>query len=244
MLVNEVNIFIPCCIDRYYPDTAQHLLDLFAHLGIKTNYFPEQMCCGKTLFQMGLWDDAKAAGEKFIGIFKNKKPIICPSASCVSFMKNYYRQLFEATSRLYLENKEIKNQIYELSDFLVNVLKIKSVGAKFPHRVSYHDSCSALREYPDTLTQEPRDLLNEVEGLELVEMDNRDQCCGFGGMFSVNFENISAKMTAEKVSLALETKAEYIVSVDYSCLMNMEAYINKNKLPIKCIHLVDVLNSR
>jgi L-lactate dehydrogenase complex protein LldE len=133
----------------------------------------------------------------------------------------------------------LKSSIFELSDFLVNKLKIADFGATFPHKVTYHDACSALREYG--IKEEPRKLLQKVKGLELIEMKERETCCGFGGTFAVKNPDISAAMAEVKVLSALETGAEYIVSTEASCLMNINGLINKRKLPIKGIHLADIL---
>jgi L-lactate dehydrogenase complex protein LldE len=129
--------------------------------------------------------------------------------------------------------------VYELSDFLVNVLQKTAFGAIFPHKVTYHDACSALREYG--IRSEPRLLLNKVKDLELVEMKDTETCCGFGGTFAAKFIHISTAMTAQKVEHAMESGAEYIVSTEASCLLNMESYIKKQKLPVKTIHLADIL---
>ena len=137
--------------------------------------------------------------------------------------------------------RKLRENIYEFTDFIVNQLRVVEVGASFPHKVTYHDSCSALREYG--IWEEPRLLLRNVRDLELVEMEKTDQCCGFGGMFSMGFEPVSVAMTEQKVNNALATEAEYIVSTDATCLGNMEAYIKKQKLNIQCIHIADVLAS-
>jgi L-lactate dehydrogenase complex protein LldE len=133
----------------------------------------------------------------------------------------------------------IKTKIFELSDFLVNTLKVIDLGAQFKHKVTFHDSCSALREYG--IKDEPRTLLQHVDGLELIEMEECDTCCGFGGTFAVKNKEISSSMTEQKVLNALKTGAEYIVSTEASCLMNINGFINKKKLPIKGIHLADIL---
>jgi len=135
----------------------------------------------------------------------------------------------------------LQKRIYEISDFLVNVLGVTDLGATFEHKITYHDSCAAQREYK--LKDEPRKLLSKVKGLELVEMKDTHICCGFGGTFSVKFEPISTAMAEQKVENALETGAEYIVSTDSSCLMHQYGFIKKHKLPIKVMHLVDVLAS-
>jgi L-lactate dehydrogenase complex protein LldE len=137
------------------------------------------------------------------------------------------------------KHNKLKTNVFELSDFLINKLKVENLGATFPHKVTFHDSCSALREYG--IKDEPRKLLSNVTGLELIEMTECETCCGFGGTFAVKNAAISTAMAEKKVLNALETGAEYIVSTEASCLMNINGYINKHKLPIKGIHLADIL---
>ncbi|MCB2219990.1 MAG: (Fe-S)-binding protein [Bacteroidetes bacterium] len=234
------DIFIPCFIDQIYPETGLNMVKILEKLGVQVHYNENQTCCGQMAFNSGFWDEAKEMGEKFIKDFPNDRPIVGPSASCVGYVKNYYGKLFFNTG-LHLEYKRLQKNIYEFSDFIVNVLKVTDLGATFEHKVTYHDSCAALREYH--LKDEPRQLLSKVKGLELVEMKDTHVCCGFGGTFSVKHEAISTAMAEQKVRNAMETEAEYIVSTDSSCLMHQEGYINKHKLPIKVIHLADVLAS-
>jgi L-lactate dehydrogenase complex protein LldE len=153
-------------------------------------------------------------------------------------VKKHYPKLFH-NSALHNEYKVIQKNSYEITDFIVNVLKKEDVGAEFPHKVTYHESCASKREYG--LTHEARTLLNNVKGLELIEMKEADTCCGFGGTFSVKFEGISTAMAEQKLDNALATEAEYIVSTDASCLMHLQGYIDKQNLPIKTIHIVDLL---
>jgi L-lactate dehydrogenase complex protein LldE len=233
-----VDLFIPCFVDQLYPETGFNMVKVLERCGVGIHYNTEQTCCGQMAFNSGYWDEAKAIGEKFIREFPNDRPIVGPSASCVGYIRNYYPRLFHNTA-LHNEYKQVRKNIFEFSDFLVNVLKVKDVGASFPHTVTYHDSCAALREYG--IKEEPRTLLSHVRGLKLVEMKENEVCCGFGGTFSVKFEPISTAMAEQKVENALETGAEYIVSTDLSCLMHQEAYIKKQGLPIKVIHIADVL---
>ncbi len=232
-----VDIFVPCFIDQAFPQTAFNMIKLLNSLGIDTHYNPKQGCCGQMAFNSGFWDDAKAMGEKFIYDFSHNRPIVSPSASCSGMIKKHYPKLFY-NSPLHNEYKMIKRNNYEICDFLVNVLKKTNVGAHFPHKVTYHESCASKREYG--LTTEAYDLLEQVEGLELIKMP-ATVCCGFGGTFSVKFEEISTAMAEQKVEMALQTGAEYIVSTDASCLMHIQGYIDKHELPIKTIHIVDVL---
>jgi L-lactate dehydrogenase complex protein LldE len=209
-------------------------------LNVDVHYNPKQTCCGQVAYNSGYWDEAKSIGEKFINDFPNDRPIVGPSASCAGFVRNYYHVLFHNSS-MHNEYKQLKKNFFEFTDFVVNVLKFEDVGATFPHKVTYHDSCAALREYK--LGNEPRILLRNVRGLELIEMKNTNECCGFGGTFSIKHEPISTAMAQQKVDNALETGAEYIVSTDSSCLMQMNGYITKHNLPLKTIHLIDVLAS-
>ncbi len=235
-----VDIFVPCFVDQVFPDTGMNMVRILEKLGVDVHYNGNQTCCGQMAFNSGFWDEAKQMGEKFIRDFSNDRPVISPSASCAGMVRNYYPWLFHNTAFHY-EYKQLKKNLTEFTDFLVNGLKVDDVGAEFNHVVTYHDSCAALREYG--LKDEPRTLLRKVKGLELREMKHTDVCCGFGGTFSVKFEPISTAMAEQKVKNALETGAEYIVSTDSSCLMHQQAYIDKHALPIKTIHIIDVLAS-
>jgi L-lactate dehydrogenase complex protein LldE len=234
----EVDLFIPCFIDQFYPETGFNMIKVLEKAGVKVHYNTNQTCCGQMAFNSGFWDEAKKLGEKFIEDFNTNRPIVGPSASCIGFIKNYYHELFYNTA-YHNEYKVLQKNIFEITDFLVNVLKVTEFGSVFEHKVTFHDSCAALREY--NLKDEPRTLLRKVKGLELVEMADTHTCCGFGGTFAVKFEPISTAMAEQKVHHALDTGAEYIVSTDSSCLMHQNAYIKKNNLPIKVAHVVDVL---
>lgn len=235
-----VDIFIPCYIDQIYPDTGMNMVKILEKVGCGINYNPEQTCCGQPAFNSGFWDKTREVAEKFIKDLPNDRPIVTPSGSCSSFVKNYYSELFH-NSASHHQCKQVQKNIVEFTDFMVNKLKMKHVGAKFEAKVTYHDSCAALREYG--IKNEPRELLTNVKGLELIEMKDSEVCCGFGGTFSVKNEPISTAMAEQKVQNALDTGAEYIVGTEASCLMHLATYIEKQKLPIKTIHIVDVLAS-
>lgn len=233
-----VDLFIPCFIDQIYPQTGFSVVRILEKLGVEVNYNERQTCCGQVSFNAGFWDDAKSIGQKFIRDFNTGRPVVIPSASCAGYVRNYFGELFHNSS-LHLEYKQLQKNTYELTDFIVNQLGVTDLGAVFEHKATYHDSCAALREY--RLNDEPRRLLSRVRGLELVEMKENEVCCGFGGTFAVKNEPISAAMARQKVMNALETGAEYIISTDSSCLMHQEGYIRKNDLPIRVIHIADVL---
>ena len=203
-------------------------------------YNTNQTCCGQPAFNAGFWDEAREVCTKFIKDFDNANYIVCPSASCVGFVKNYYSKLFDNSS-YHNQVKDLSTRIFEFTEFLTDILHIENYGAQLNATATYHDSCAALRECK--IKDAPRKLLAQVKGLQLVEMDEVETCCGFGGSFAVKYEGISIGMADQKVRNALATKAEYIISTDLSCLMHLDGYIKKNDLAIKTMHIADVLVS-
>ncbi|HSY77889.1 MAG TPA: (Fe-S)-binding protein [Bacteroidia bacterium] len=235
-----VDIFIPCFIDQIFPEAGMNMVKVLEKAGCDVNYNPEQTCCGQPAFNAGYWEEAKLVGEKFIKEFHQDRYIVCPSASCVGMIKNYYPEMFY-NSALHNEYKQLSKNIHEFSSFLVNILKVTNVGAKLEGIATYHDSCAALRECK--IKQEPRTLLKQVQGLEIVEMKDTETCCGFGGTFSAKFESIAVGMGSDKVKHAMDTGAQYLISTDASCLLHLDGYIKKQKQDIKTMHLADVLAS-
>ncbi len=234
----NVQIFIPCFVDQLYPSVGFNMVKVLEKAGCTVSYNSNQTCCGQPAFNAGFWGEAKDVCKKFLEDFGGEDYIVAPSASCVGFVRNYYEKLFENSSQL-PEIKKIRSRIYELSDFLVNVLQFTDFNASLNATATYHDSCAALRECK--LKQEPRILLGNVKGLQIVEMNDVETCCGFGGTFAVKFEPISIAMADQKVNNAVETKAEYIISTDISCLMHIGGYIKNKNVDIKVLHLADVL---
>lgn len=234
----KVEAFIPCFIDQFYPETGKNMIKLLEKLRIDVKYNPNQTCCGQMAFNSGFWDEAKALGEKFINDFYGKHYVVSPSASCSGMVKKQYPKLFH-NSALHNESKHLQSSIFEITDFLVNVLKVTDIGAEFNHSVTYHESCSSKREYG--LKDEARMLLRNVKGLKFIEMQEPDSCCGFGGTFSMKFEGISTAMAQQKVEKAIASGAEYMATTDSSCLLHINGYIQKHQLPLKTIHIVDIL---
>ena len=236
----NIQLFIPCFVDQLYPDTAFNMIRVLEKAGCTVQYNEEQTCCGQPAFNAGFREDAKEVCIKFLKDFSGADYIVSPSASCTGFVRNYYGDLFVDSSY----NKEVKNigkRIIEFSDFLVNVIHQENFNASLWGKATYHDSCAALRECK--IKNEPRKLLSQVKGLEVVEMEDVETCCGFGGSFAVKFESISLAMADQKVKHALDTGVEYIISTDLSCLMHLEGYIKHKGLPLKTLHIADVLSS-
>ena len=204
----------------------------------EVQYYANQTCCGQPAFNAGFWDEAREVCTKFLKDFESAEYIVCPSASCVGFVKNYYAKLFENSS-LHNQVKDLSNRIYEFTEFLTDVIKIDNYGAVLNGIATYHDSCAALRECK--IKEAPRRLLSNVRGLELVEMNDVETCCGFGGTFAVKFDAISVAMADQKIKNAVATQADYIISTDLSCLMHLDGCMQKKGLAIKTMHIADVL---
>ncbi|GAA4425196.1 (Fe-S)-binding protein [Pontibacter saemangeumensis] len=238
-----VDIFIPCFVDQLYPETGMNMVKVLEKVGCEVHYNPNQTCCGQPAFNAGFFDEAREVAGKFLDDFSNETSqyIVAPSASCVGMVRNAYQDIFVKSSSL-VKYRSMQKKVYELTEFLTDVLGVTDIpGAALHGRYTYHDSCSGLRECG--IKEGPRALLGNVEGLELVEMEDNETCCGFGGTFAVKFEAISTAMAEQKVENALATGADFIVSTDTSCLMHLEAYIQKQKKPIKTMHIADVLAS-
>lgn len=237
----DVQLFIPCYIDQLYPETGFNTIKVLEKAGCTVHYNPNQTCCGQPAFNSGYWDESRSLAEKFLKDFDANSPIVTPSGSCSGFVIHHYQKLFKGDEKMIENCKAIGGKMFELSDFLVNVLKIDELGASFPHKVTYHDSCSALREYG--IKDQPRQLLSKVKGLELIEMNESETCCGFGGTFAVKHNSISTAMAEKKIENAIATGAKYIISTEASCLMNINGYCKKNNIDAQGIHLADVLAS-
>ena len=234
----KVQLFIPCFVDQLYPQTAFNMVKVLEKACCDVSYNTNQTCCGQPAFNAGFWDESRDVCSKFIKDFDGADYIVAPSASCVGFVRNYYSKLFENSSQ-HNAVKDLGKRIFEFSEFLTDVLKIENYGAELNAKATYHDSCAALRECK--IKAGPRTLLSFVKGLELVEMNDVETCCGFGGTFAVKFEAISAGMADQKITNALATGAEYIISTDLSCLMQIDGFIKKKNLPLKTMHIADVL---
>lgn len=216
------------------------MVKVLEKFGCNVTYNAEQTCCGQPAFNAGFWEESKSVCNKFINDFRGAAYIVAPSASCVGFVRNYYQKLFDNSS-LHNEVKAIGAKTYEFSEFLVNVLRVEDCGAELNGIATYHDSCAALRECK--IRQGPRQLLSHVRGLHMVEMNDVETCCGFGGTFAVKFPGISVGMGEQKVENAMATDADYIIATDLSCLMHLQGYINGRGYKIKTMHLADVLAS-
>ncbi len=232
-----VTLFIPCFIDLFYPQVGVAMVKILEKLGHRVVCPESPACCGQPAFNTGYWHESRAVAEKVLEQLESAEVVVIASGSCGAMMKVFYPDLFADTPHAELAQR-VSAKCYEFSQFLVDQLGVTELGARFPHTVTYHDGCHSLREMH--IHEAPRRLMARVQGLELVEM-SQTVCCGFGGTFSAKFPMISTAMGEVKCDLALDTKAEYIVSSDSSCLMHLQGLIDRRKLPVKTIHLAEVL---
>jgi L-lactate dehydrogenase complex protein LldE len=236
----KVTLFIPCFVDMMYPQVGISMVKILEQLGHSVECPGEVACCGQPAFNSGYWDEAREAAVKAVERFKDAEVVVIASGSCGAMMRVFYPELFAGTKHEQ-DAKRLAPKCHEFSEFLVNVLGVTDLGASFPAKVTFHDGCHGLREL--RIKQPPRQLLAKVKGLELVEM-SEEVCCGFGGTFAAKFPMISTAMGEVKCARAMETGAEYVVSNDSSCLMHIQGVADRQRLPIKTLHLAEILASR
>lgn len=235
-----ISLFVPCYQDAFYPNAALSVARVLQGLGHEIRTFPTLTCCGQPSFNSGYWAEARPVAKRVLDALKGSEAVVVPSGSCGAMIKVFYPQLFAGTPDE-AAAEELASKVYEFSQFLVNVLGVTDLGAKFPHKVTFHDGCHGLREM--AVVEEPRQLLANVEGLELVDMGESQTCCGFGGAFSVKFGDIATAMGEVKCDSATATEAEYLVSNDSSCMMHIQGLLDRQKKPMRCIHLAEILAS-
>lgn len=237
----KVSLFITCLVDILFPQVGVSMVKVLKRLGVEVDFPEEQTCCGQPAFNSGFRQDAKVLAKRFVSIFSQDGFIVSPSGSCTSMVRVFYKELFHNDQQMLEMVDLLSSRTYEFSEFLVNVLKVDDVGATYNGRVTYHDSCHALREL--RVQNEPRKLIKSVKGVDFVEMKFPDTCCGFGGTFSVKFPDVSVSILDEKIESIIESGADTVVSTDMGCLMQIGGAINRRKLPVKTIHIAELLAS-
>jgi len=243
----KVGLFIPCYINQLYPQVGIATLQLLEKLQVDVVYPSGQTCCGQPMANSGYESESIGACHNLVENFKDFDYIVTPSGSCAYHVKKHYN-IIEQTP----EVVKIRENIYELCDFIINILKIKDVGASFSAKVGVHKSCHGLRglrlgscsELVGETFSCIEDLLQEVEGVELMQLKRSDECCGFGGTFAVAEEAISVKMGKDKINDHLESGVEVITATDTSCLMHLEGLITRNNQPLRVLHIAEILNSQ
>jgi len=234
----KVSLFIPCFVDQLNPRVGMDVVRVLRRIGYEVDFPEAQTCCGQPAFNTGYWDEARPLAERFVRIFGSAEAVVSPSGSCTTMVKTFYPELLAGTP-LHDDAVTLGQRVHEFSQFLVNVAKVTDVGASFPHKVTIHDSCHGLRELH--IKQEPRELLKNVRGLELVDLPYGEECCGFGGAFSVKYAMISAAMGDTKAGNIEKSGAEYVTAADPSCLMHIEGILRRKRSHARTIHVASIL---
>jgi len=234
----KVSLFIPCLTDQFFPRVGLNLVKILKKAGASVDYPMEQTCCGQPAFNSGYHEEAIELAERFLRVFRQAEYIVAPSGSCTSMVKIFYPEIVLDHNLSELLH-EVVSKTYEFSEFLVNVMGITDLGARFPHKVTYHDACHLLRELK--VKHPPRELIRNVRDIQFVEMENSEDCCGFGGTFSVKFPEISTAMAEDKARAIVASGAEYVVANDSSCLMQIAGYLSRKGLAAKPLHLAELL---
>jgi L-lactate dehydrogenase complex protein LldE len=241
----KVALFVPCYVDQFYPGAAIATLQLLEKLGVEVHYPKNQTCCGQPMANSGYEHLTTDCNNLFVDNFSGYDYIVCPSGSCTLHIKEHLHSPEKENQAI-----EIRKKVYELTEFLIDVLKVENLQANFPYKVGLHQSCHGLRglkisqmsELVAPAFSKPEQLLNMVQGLELVPLDRQDDCCGFGGTFCVVEEAVSSKMGKDRVDDHIEHGAQYITSADLSCLMHMEGILRRQNSNVKVIHVAEILN--
>jgi len=218
------------------------MTQVLERLGFEVDFPQAQTCCGQPAFNSGYPEEARRVARHFLDVFGDTAYIIVPSGSCTAMLKHHYEELFQHDEKLLVEVGNMTRRVWEFSRFVLHIANVEDVGARFEGVVTYHDSCHALRELQ--IKEGPRRLLAKVRGLTLREMEAAEECCGFGGTFSIKFPEVSGAMARTKIDSIRKTEAGTVVSVDSSCLMQLQGAIQRAGLPIRTLHLAEVLASR
>lgn len=235
----RVTLFIPCLVDAFQPQVGEAMVGIFRHLGLLVDYLPDQTCCGQPALNAGYRREAKIAARRFIEIFEEAEAVVGPSGSCIHTVRHHYQLLFQGESHWLRRARQVADKTYEFSEFLVDVLGVDDLGARYRGRVTYHDSCHLCRGLG--VRSQPRRLLQRVRGIDFVEMPESDRCCGFGGSFAVKYPEISEAMLADKIDFIRACGADTVVGCDTGCLMNIQGMVNRRHLPIQTLHIAELL---
>jgi L-lactate dehydrogenase complex protein LldE len=237
-MLMKISLLITCLGDALFPDVGTATVRLLRRLGVEVDFPAAQTCCGQPHFNSGYADDARALARHTIQTFAGSDKVVIPSGSCAAMVKLEYPKLFPDDASWRCRAEELAARTHELSDFLVNVLGVEDVGARFAGRATYHMACH-LRGLG--LLTEPERLLRRVRDLEYVPLERADECCGFGGSFSVRYPEISGAMVRDKVTFIEKTGVDMVVATDAGCLMNIGGRLRRQSGRVRTMHLAEVL---
>jgi L-lactate dehydrogenase complex protein LldE len=241
--MTTAQLFVTCLVDSFFPETGESVVNILNRLGVDVDFAPEQTCCGQPQFNAGLQKDARLIAEHTIGLFeKTTGDIVTPSGSCAHQFRHNYLELFEGDSVWTPRAQALANRTYEFTEYLVDKLGVTDLGAKWDGLLTYHSSCHTLRGI--NVDKQPRALLANVQGATLVELPHAEECCGFGGVMSVEHPELSAEWLKRKIKNLETTESPTLVVTDAGCLMHIAGGLNRQKKSQRVMHIAEILNSR
>jgi L-lactate dehydrogenase complex protein LldE len=241
--MTTIQLFVTCLVDSIFPKTGEAVVDILHRLGIRVDFPREQTCCGQPAFNAGLRKDARAIAEHTIRVFENTDgDIVTPSGSCAHMFRHNYPELFEGDSAWLPRAKALAARTYEFSEYLVDKIGVTDLGTKWYGKLTYHSSCHTLRGI--NVDRQPRALLSNIKGATLIDLPHADECCGFGGIMSVEHPELSAEWLKRKISNFEATDSPTMVVTDAGCLMHIAGGLNRQKKSLRVMHIAEVLNNR
>jgi len=235
----RVSLFITCLADQMYPEVGESVVRILHRYGCEVDFPETQTCCGQPAFNSGYQDEAREVARNLIRAFEHSDYVVSPSGSCTGMVHHYYPHLFKDEPEWAAKAEALVNKTYEFAQFMVKVLGVTDLGVRFDHKVTYHPSCHATRLLG--VKSEPLELLENVKGIDFVDLPKKEDCCGFGGTFAVKMADMSEAMVCEKAAHVCDTGAEVLVGTDMGCLMNIGGRLNKEGKPIRVMHLAQLL---
>ena len=241
--MTQVQLFITCLTDSFFPKTGEAIVDIFRHIGIDVDFARDQTCCGQPQFNAGLRKDARAIAEHTINVFENTSgDIVTPSGSCTHMFRYNYPELFEGDPVWHPRAKALAARTYEFTEYLVDKLGVTDVGAHWDGILTYHPTCHTLRGI--NVDKQPRELLANVTGATLVDLPHAEECCGFGGIMSLEHPELSAEWLKRKINNLEFTQSPTLVVTDAGCLMHIAGGLNRQKKKQSVLHIAEILNQR
>ncbi|MBI4200202.1 MAG: (Fe-S)-binding protein [Chloroflexi bacterium] len=235
----KVSLFVTCLVDQLFPEVGESVVKLLRRVGIEVEFPREQTCCGQPALNSGFMAHAKPLARRWLDLFEESQYVVVPSGSCAAMLKVSVPEMFRQEAGLYERAQALAGRTYELSQFLVNVLRVQDLGARFPGKVTYHPSCHLLRELG--AATEAQTLIRGVRGIQFVPLDNPDRCCGFGGTFSVKYPSLSGAILEEKLRAIEATGADVVVACDSGCLMHIAGGMRRRGMKVEAMHLAQIL---
>jgi L-lactate dehydrogenase complex protein LldE len=241
----RIGLFVPCYIDQFYPQVAMATVEVLERHGVEIDFPTEQTCCGQPMANTGCQDETRPLAFKFLKIFRDYPYVVCPSGSCVAMVRHHFRTHLDGQPGF----EELVAKTFELCEFLVDIMHVDQVEGSFPHKVGIHQSCHGLRllrmascsELVGPSYSKMRQLLETFEGIDFSELARPDECCGFGGTFSINEEAVSCQMGLDRIQDHVQAGTEVLTAPDMSCLMHLDGLLRRQKIPMHVMHIAEIL---